>query len=180
MQKGKKHACVKTHLEIFLLNSKWWKNRWDHLPSVQVVLSTCTILSGTQSNGKFLPQKSTAFRHHVWQPICGLHLIKPGLRMAAENATSMFLKMVQGAIHMGPCVWSSFYSWKPPYYYSHAPISFSMLPLKLTMKTFKCWIQVTPIACSWWNSVASGRESRNIHAFSLKCGTVLSPQWERC
>lgn len=135
MQKGKKHACVETHLEVFLLNSKWWKNRWDHLPSVQVVLSTCTILSGTQSNGKFLPQKSTAFRHHVWQPICGLHLIKPGLRMAAENATPLFLKTVQGAIHMGPRVWSSFYSWKPPYYYSHAPISFSMLPLKLTMKT---------------------------------------------
>ena len=108
MQKGKKHAYVKTHLEVFLLNSKWWKNRWDHLPNVQVVLATCTILSGIQSSGKFLPQKSTAFRHCIWQPICGLHLIKPGLRMAAENATSKFLKMVQGAIHMGPCVWSSF------------------------------------------------------------------------
>ena len=49
-----------------------------------------------------------SFLHCVWQPICGLHVIKAGLRMAADNATSMFLKMVQGAIHMGPCVWSFF------------------------------------------------------------------------
>lgn len=51
---------------------------------------------GTQSYGKFLPQKSTTFWCRVCQPVCGLHLIKPGLCMAAENAASMFLKMVQG------------------------------------------------------------------------------------
>lgn len=67
----------------------------------------------TQSNGKFLPQKWTAFRRHVCQPVCGLQLIKPGLRMAAEHATSMFLKRVQGAIHMGLCVWSSFTAENP-------------------------------------------------------------------
>lgn len=65
--------------------------------------------------------------------------------MAAKHATSMFLKRVQGTIHMGPCVWSSFTAEKPPYYSPHAPISFSMLPLKLAMEVSKRWTQATPM-----------------------------------
>ena len=108
-----------------MLNSKRWKNRCNHLPSIQVVLSTCTILSGTQNCGKFLPQKSTAFWCHAFQPICGLHLIKPDLCMAAESAAPMFLKMVQGTVLMGLCVWSSIIVKNPilffscPYKFSH-------------------------------------------------------------
>lgn len=85
------------------------------------LLTSCALsYRGLGNCGKPLLQPSTALQRCGCQPIHGLHLIKPGLRMAGENATSMFLKMGQGAVHMGPCVWSSFTVKITPYYSSHA------------------------------------------------------------
>lgn len=109
---------------------------------------TCTLLSGTQSSGNFYRRNQQRFGTVFNR---GLHLIKPGLRMAAGNATSKFLKIGPGCNPHGTMCVVFFYCWKPPYYSSCAPISFSTLPLKLAMKTSKGWIQVASVACSWWN-----------------------------
>lgn len=102
------------------MNPKGWDWGEDHLPSLQVAPFMYAILLGTGNCGKLPPQSLTERQCCGCQPICGLHLIKPGLHMAGENATSMFLKMGQGAVHMGPCVWSSFTVKITPYYSSHA------------------------------------------------------------
>lgn len=150
-RKKKKHTCVKTHLGDFLLSSKWWKTIQNHFPRIQVVPSTCTIFWGNAEWWEFLLYRSTAFQCHGYQSICGLHLIKPGLCITGERATSMFLRLFQGAMHKGPCVWSSFPVMKKP----HIILSFSGT-FKLARETNKHWTPATLVAWSWGNWVCSG------------------------
>lgn len=72
------------------------------------ILYTYYFIREYRVMGNFYYIKSVVFWCRVCQFICGLCLIKLGLCMVVEKVIFTFLKMVQGVIYMGLCVWFFF------------------------------------------------------------------------
>lgn len=167
--KEKNHACVKTRLGVFLLNSKRERNRWGHVPSIQVD-ARIAVFPGARSHRQLLPPKRTARWCRACSPFAAYSPLKGPTQGCRERCSHVF-EDGPGHSPRGPMCVVLFYSRKAPGYSSDAPLSFSTLPVKLAAGVSKCRLLLV-------KPVVPGRKSGSIHGFPLQCGAALSPPGE--